>query len=153
MQNAPSSNSVDKVIGSSVRDQRMHQGKTPLQVADALCVSEAVYRLCEVGELAFQAGDLFTLADYFGIQVKDLMPSKADLAHVDSAERYGEPQEVRDLIYYFSGVVSPALRKFFLSQIENASTQGRRETLPTIGAEQHQLARKKVLPFRFRRAS
>jgi len=124
MQTSTLSNPVDVAIGAAVREQRLLRQKTLGQTASALAVSEALYALCEAGDIAFQAGDLFTLADFFGVRARDLMPSKETLVHVDPVARYGDPQEIRDLIYYFSGIVSPALRGFFLKQIEDASIEG-----------------------------
>lgn len=124
MQKKTLSNPVDIAIGASVRERRLLRQKTVTQAANALAVSETVYTLCEAGEIAFQAGDLFTLADFLGVRARDLMPSKKALRHVEPAARYGDAQEVRDLICYFSGIVSPALRGFFLKQIEDASIEG-----------------------------
>jgi transcriptional regulator with XRE-family HTH domain len=149
MQNSLSVNPVDVVIGAAVRQQRALREKTVAQTADALSVSEKLYSLCESGHVAFQAGDLFTLADFFGVRARDLMPSKEELAYVEPTQRYGEPEEVRDLIYYFSGVVSPSLRGFFLQQIEDASIQGER----VMSLMQTAAPRKPLLSFGFQRGS
>ena len=132
MQSSKSLNSIDVAIGKTVGEQRMLQHKSIAQAAEALGMSQALYVLCEAGERAFQAGDLFTLADYFGIRARDLMPTKEELVHVDATTRYGDPQEVRDLIYHFSGVVSPSLRSFFLKQIADASIQGERSKMSVL---------------------
>jgi transcriptional regulator with XRE-family HTH domain len=159
MQSSISLNPVDTAIGRTVREKRVLQHKSVAETADALCISQTLYTMCEAGELAFQAGDLFTLADFFGMRARDLMPTKDELAHVDSATRYGDPQEVRDLIYYFSGVVSPSLRGFFLRQIEDASTQGQRDLakqsagVHAFPTKKKQVVRKPGRGFGFLRAS
>jgi len=132
MKPSQSSNSVNVAIGAAVRVQRNLLHKSVGQAAEALCISQALYLMCEAGEVPFQASDLFTLADFFGVRSRDLMPSEEELKHIDAVTRYGDPQEVRDLIYYFSGIVSPALRRFFLKQIEDASIQGERGAVSVL---------------------
>ena len=39
-------------------------------------VSEGVYKMRELGDLAFQAGDLLVLADFFSLPASQLLPSK-----------------------------------------------------------------------------
>jgi len=141
MQKQAPLNPVDISIGVAVRNQRLLRRKSLFQTAKALGLSEHLYALREAGEVAFQAGDLFTLADFFGVRARDLMPAEESLTGIDPAMRYGTPEEIHDLIHHFSGIVSPSLRSFFLKQMEDASIQGRISAPETI-ADVHEFPAK-----------
>lgn len=126
----PITNPIDVLIGQAVTERRFATKRSIQELAAAIGISASAYVAREAGETAFQARDLFVLADRFGVPLRDLMPDNEALRHVPGAERYGDAEEVRDLIHFFSGIVSPALRKFFIDEIKDASIQPSTDTAP-----------------------
>lgn len=143
---------MDSAIGRAVRAQRIARKVGVEKAARQLGVAKARYKACEEGYFAFQVADLYGLAELFGCRVGDLMPDEGALAGVDDHQRYGDPEEVRDIIHYFSGVVSPVMRAHFLRQIQAASVNG----LISSGrgkAARRRASGKSSSPFRFLRVS
>lgn len=114
-------NPMDVAIGDAVKARREESLKSVEQAAAEIGVSPSIYYQCEAGMMPFQARDLLRLADVFGVSTRDLMPSSDRLVGVDARTQFGGPEEIHDLIHFFSGVVSPAMRGFFLQQIKDAS--------------------------------
>ena len=141
---------MNRAIGGTVRKRREAGQLNIIEAARVIDVSVADYEACELGHKPFQAEHLFKLAKVFGCKARDLMPNEDKLSKMDYDVRYGDAEEVRDLIFYFSGVVSPTLREFFLKQIEEASVQGERLGDPEPVAAQIATPKKKrSRPFRF----
>lgn len=154
----PRTNQMDRAIGEAVRKRREARRLNIIDAANAIGLSVAEYEACELGYQPFQAKHLFSLSEVFDCNARDLMPNNDRLAGMHHDVRFGEPEEVRDLIFYFSGVVSPALRRHFIKQMEEASVQGERLAdpvpLPTHAAAAKPVRKKKrQKAFRFLRAN
>ena len=150
MKKRDDSTDLDRAIGQTVSTRRQTSQLALDVAAGALGLTAAKYYACEQGEVPFEAKHLLALADLFECQLRDLMPDNRLLDTMDRDVRYGEAEEVRDLIYFFSGVVSPTLRGFFLKQIEQASVQGERlvEASPAE-APARTVAKKRLRAFQF----
>lgn len=150
MTRTPRMNTMDHAIGETVRARREASQLQLSEAARVMGMSEFEYEACELGQQPFEAGHLFKLANFFGCRVRDLMPAEDGLRQMDYDVRYGDAEEVRDLIFYFSGVVSPSLRSFFLKQLEDASVQGERLEMPQPVKEVPvKVKPKRIKPFAF----
>ena len=56
-----------------IRGLREHAGLTQMQVAEALCVSQAAYSRLEQGEVEISLSKLFVLSELYRISLQDLI--------------------------------------------------------------------------------
>lgn len=144
---------IDEAIGAAVRARREAENRSPEQAADACALALTRYEAAESGRVPLQASELFALASYLRCQPRDLMPREGEIELVRASDRYGDAEDIRNLIHYFSGVVSPELRKHLLQQIEDASVHGRSDNTLEVSKDVAPEGRKSLNPFRLLKAS
>ena len=103
-------NPIDEAIGAAVRARREAENRSLEQAANVCGLASARYEAAEIGRIPFRASELFFLADYFRCRPRDFMPQDGEIEFVCASDRYGDAEDVRNLIHHFSGVVSPELR-------------------------------------------
>ncbi|WP_342320215.1 helix-turn-helix domain-containing protein [Corynebacterium mayonis] len=70
--------SADQAIGITVNDLLFRQQKTRRQLAAAMGLSHQAVSRKVLGQVGWSVSDLYAVADFFGLEVADLLPRRVE---------------------------------------------------------------------------